>query len=83
MRTFANEAGEATLVLEVRDLQSGALMGRAVDRRLAGDTYVLMRNSVTNRSDFSRLFTDWAKESAAGLTELKALSAVGVETSRN
>jgi hypothetical protein len=75
-RTYAREAGEATLVLEVRDSESGALMGRALDRRLAGDTFMLLRNSITNRSDFSRLFADWAKESVAGLAELKALSAV-------
>lgn len=77
-RSFAREAGEATLVLEVRDSQSGALIGRALDRRLAGNTSMLMRNSITNRSDFSRLFTDWAKESVAGLTELKALSPIDV-----
>ena len=75
-RTYAREAGEATLVIEVRDSQSGALLGRAVDRRLAGDTPMLLRNSVTNRSDFSRLFADWAKESVAGLNELKAISVV-------
>ncbi len=74
--SFAREAGEATLVLEARDSQSGAILGRAVDRRLAGDTSMLLRNSVTNRADFSRLFRNWAKESVAGLTELKALSPV-------
>jgi len=77
-RTYSREAGEATLILEARDSESGALMGRAVDRRLAGDTSRLMRNSVTNRSDFSRLFADWAKESVDGLAELKALSPVDV-----
>jgi hypothetical protein len=75
VRSFAREAGHATLVLEARDSQSGALLGRAFDQRLAGDTPLLMRNSVTNRSDFSRLFRDWAKESVAGLAELKSASA--------
>ena len=75
-RSYAREAGAATLVLEARDSESGQLMGRALDRRLAGDTPMLLRNSVTNKSDFSRLFNDWAKESVAGLAELKAMPAV-------
>jgi len=77
-RTFSRDAGEATLILEARDSETGAVMGRAVDRRLAGDTSRLMRNSVTNRSDFSLLFTGWAKASVDGLAELKALSPVNV-----
>ena len=77
-RTFSRDAGEATLILEARDSETGAVMGRAVDQRLAGDTSRLMRNSVTNRTDFSRLFTDWAKASVDGLAELKALSPVNV-----
>jgi hypothetical protein len=77
-RSFSRDAGEATLILEARDSETGAVMGRAVDRRLAGDTSRLMRNSVTNRSDFSRLFADWAKASVNGLAELKALSPVDV-----
>jgi len=37
---------------------------------------MLLRNSITNKSDFSRLFKDWAKESVAGLAELKAMPMV-------
>ena len=79
-RTFSRDAGEATLILEARDSETGAVMGRAVDRRFAGDNISsrMMRNSVTNRADFSRLFADWAKTSVDGLTELKALSPVDV-----
>jgi hypothetical protein len=77
-RSFSREAGEATLILEARDSESGAVLGRAVDRRLAGDTSRMMRNSVTNRTDFSLLFADWAKLSVNGLAELKALSPVNV-----
>jgi hypothetical protein len=76
--SLAREAGEATLVLEARDSMTGALMGRAVDRRYAGDTSLLLRNAVTNKSDFSRLFTTWANESVDGLAELKTLSSVDV-----
>jgi hypothetical protein len=78
-RTFSRDAGEATLILEARDSETGAVMGRAVDRRFAGDDISrLMRNSVTNRSDFSRLFAVWAKASVDGLAELKALSPINV-----
>jgi hypothetical protein len=73
-RTYSREAGEATLILEARDSTSGALLGRAVDARLAGDTGPYMRNSVTNRSDFSRLFKSWAQSSANGLIALKTVS---------
>lgn len=79
-RNFAREAGEATLVLEARDSTSGALLGRAVDRQLAGDTAPYIRNSVTNRSDFERLFKTWANASVNGLAELKARSPVAAPT---
>lgn len=75
-RTYSEEAGEATLVVEARDSESGALLGRALDRRIAGDNSTLLRNSVTNRSDFDRLFSVWAKLSADGLTKLKTLSPI-------
>jgi hypothetical protein len=78
VKSFSQEAGSATLVLEARDSVSGALLGRAVDARLAGDNMMYLRNRATNRADFSRLFTNWARESVAGLAELKALSPVDV-----
>jgi uncharacterized protein DUF3313 len=71
-RTFSREAGEATLVLEARDSVTGAILGRAVDRQTVGDNGTYLRNSVTNRSDFERLFKSWAKGSINGLNELKA-----------
>jgi hypothetical protein len=67
------EAGEATLVVEARDSQSSALLGRALDRRLAGDraTQAYLRNAVTNKADFKILFRKWADISVDGLTRLK------------
>jgi hypothetical protein len=35
--TYSREAGEATLVLEVKDSLSGELLGRAVDERETSD----------------------------------------------
>jgi len=70
--TFANDAGEATYFVEARDSVTGALLGRAVDRRLAGDNTVGQRNRVTNRMDFRRLVERWAELSIRGLNELKS-----------
>lgn len=76
---FAGEAGFATLVVEVRDSQSNALMGRAVDRKAAGDLSSAYRTSVSNRADFRALVKSWAKTSAKGLDELKARSPINAE----
>jgi uncharacterized protein DUF3313 len=79
-RTFSREAGGATVVLEVRDSQTGALLGRAVDSQSVGDDGSFIRNSVTNRSDFERVFNRWAKISVDGLAELKERSPIGSAT---
>jgi hypothetical protein len=76
-RVYANEAGQATLLIEVRDSMTGALLGRVVDGRLAGDTQAFIRNSVTNRADFRQLIKLWASNSASGLGQLKAISLGG------
>ncbi len=76
-RTFSEQAGYGTLVIEVRDLVSGELLGRAVDHGAAGDHFVMMRNSVSNWADFERLFDDWAAISAKGLRKIIASSPTG------
>lgn len=77
--TYASSAGEATLVVEARDSISGALMGRALDRKVVGDNTFLQRaNSVTNKSDFEVLFKRWATASAEGLRKLQAMSPIDV-----
>jgi hypothetical protein len=73
-RTFSQQAGSATLILEARDSLTGALMGSALDTRTIGDSMPYVRNSVTNRSDFEQAFQRWAKISLDGLNELKQLS---------
>lgn len=73
-RTFAPEAGRATFVVEVRDSQTRALLGRAVDQRVVGDSMQAWRTSVSNRSDFRREVERWADISVRGMAELKALS---------
>ena len=78
-RTYSREAGEATLALEARDSRTGALLGRAVDQKAAGNFGPYIRDRVSNRADFERLFATWAKISAAGLGELKELSPIDDE----
>ena len=71
------EAGEATLVLEVRDSLTNALMGRALDRReTRRGAGMQMTTSVTNQTEFRALFRQWASIAAKGLEELKSHSPV-------
>jgi hypothetical protein len=78
-RSYSSEAGGASLMVEVRDSMSGAVLARGIDSRLAGDDGMAMRRtSVSNRSDFERLFKTWAKMSVDGLATLKSLPPVAV-----
>jgi len=75
--SFTMEAGEATLVIEVRDSMTGALMGRVLDRRETRNTGRLqMTTSVSNQAEFRSLFKQWAGITVKGLGELKAQSPV-------
>jgi hypothetical protein len=83
-RTYTTEAGEATLVLEVRDSTSGALLGRVLDRRETRNTgSVQWTTSVSNKSDFSQLFKQWANICVKGFGELKAQSPVPTDLQPN
>ncbi len=74
--SFSSEAGEATLFVEARDSMTGAILGRAVDRRVVGDNSIAWRTSVSNRADFRDMVQAWAQASVRGLGELKSLSPV-------
>ena len=79
-RSFTANAGEATLVIEVRDSTTGALLGRVVDQRETRDSGGLqMASSVTNLTDFRVLFKQWAATTAKGMDELKAHSPVPLD----
>ena len=71
-RTYAEQAGQATLVVEVRDSLSGELLGRAVDHAVAGDSIATLRTSTSNWADFEHLFNQWARISANGFQKLIA-----------
>lgn len=76
IRTYADEAGSATLFIEARDSLTGALLGRAVDQRVAGDHTIGDRTRMTNRGDFRDLVEEWAAITVRGMAELKQLSPV-------
>jgi len=76
-RTYAVEAGHATLFLEARDSVTGALLGRALDKRETRNTgRVQVANRVTNSADFRMLFKQWASIAIKGMEELRAHSPV-------
>jgi hypothetical protein len=77
-KSYTIEAGEASLSLDARDSVSGALLGRIIDKRTAGDHAGRFEwtTRVSNRADFDRLFGQWAKIAADGLGELAHASPV-------
>lgn len=79
-RTYTANAGEATLVIEVRDSTTNALLGRVADRRETMEGVGMQSaNRVTNLADFRALFKQWASTAAKGLDELKAHSPVPLD----
>jgi len=66
---FISQVGAATLVLELRDSETGTILARSVDRRAAerGGGYMMNSNSVTNASEVRRLVRFWAKRLRDGL----------------
>jgi hypothetical protein len=74
--TFAEQAGSATLMVEARDSMTNALLGRAVDGKVVGDTLVRWRTSSSNRADFRGVVPDWAAATVRGMSELKLRSPI-------
>jgi len=76
-RTYTLQAGEATLRMEVRDAQTGTLLGRVADKRQTTRTPTAeVVTSGTNAAAFGQLFATWAVIAVKGLEELKAHSPV-------
>jgi len=61
-RAYAATTGAATLFIELFDSLSGDILGRAIDRRAAGNVrgFAIQANRVTNRADARREFRVWA-----------------------
>ncbi len=59
---YLSRVGEATLVLEIRDSVSEAVIARAVDRRAAEDTLGFnASNRVSNTAEVRRMAKTWAR----------------------
>jgi len=70
---YLDSVGEATLVLELRDSTSDAILVRAVDRRAAGNATtgtVTESNRATNRAEVRRLGRRWANIVRGGIETL-------------
>jgi hypothetical protein len=66
---FLSSIGEATLVLELRDSETGTILARSVDRRAAepiGNSFS-GSNSVSNAAEVRRLIRHWASRLRDGL----------------
>ena len=71
-RSFARDAGEATLVLEARDAVSGTLLAVIVDHGTAQDMMRFTRaTNVSNAFWFEGLYKRWAANSVAELEAIK------------
>jgi len=70
-KIFLSRVGEATLVLELRDSITEAIMARGVDKRAAEDFSAMREsNRVNNRSEVRQLARTWGRLLRTGLEAL-------------
>ncbi len=81
--TWIITAGQAVLIVEVRDSTTNALLGRVADRRETQDVGRQMASDATNLNDFRLLFNVWAGICTKALAELKAVSPVSKDLKPN
>ncbi len=67
---YLSSVGEATLVIEIRDSESNAVLVRIIDRKAAQNIGVAQRStSVTNWSEVQQLARAWATQLRSALDE--------------
>ncbi len=71
---YLQSVGEATLVLELRDSVTGAILARAGDRRAASSPYFQRSNSVTTTAEVKRLGSSWGRLLRDRLDDLMSTS---------
>jgi hypothetical protein len=74
--TWIISAGQAALIVEVRDSATNALLGRAADRREAEALGRQIATTSNTLYDFRLLFSQWAGICANALGELKSVSPI-------
>lgn len=73
---YITEIGQATLVLELRDSQSGEIFARTIDRRAVETTFVQRSNPVTNMAEAKRALRRWAVNLREGLERVLELASL-------
>jgi hypothetical protein len=74
--TWIISAGQAALIVEVRDSATNALLGRVADRRETQDLGRQLASTPNTLYDFRRLFNLWAGICTKALEELKSASPI-------
>lgn len=76
VKTYASDAGQATLFLELYDGVSGEILARIVHVSVAGDnSYYQWATRVSNRADAKRMIRKWATTLSSKFTEERKSSA--------
>jgi hypothetical protein len=72
-RTYAVQAGQASLVIALRDSVAGTLLGMALDKKetRTASAGPVLADGVTNRAEFEVLFRRWAETAVKGFNELR------------
>ena len=81
--TWMITAGQAALIVEVRDTVSNALLGRVADREMTQQLGRQLASTTTTLYDFRLLFEHWAGVCVKALGELKARSPVPMNLKPN
>lgn len=76
---YLTSLGEATLVVELRDSESKAILARVADRRAAEPTFAQEANPVTTWSEVRRLAHTWGRLVVRRLDEIVGISEGVVE----
>ena len=73
-RTFAETYGAVTLVVELRDSETGEIFARVADRKEPGSNFGMTEvNRVTVTSDLKRLFKFWSGYLREGVDKVRSL----------
>ena len=70
---YLTSVGDATLVIELRDSESGEILARAADRRAAEAAFAFEVNTVTAWSEVRRLASYWASLLRRRLEEIEKI----------
>jgi len=79
---YTQSTADMTLVMEVRDSQSGEILARIADRKLArsagNDTTISYSSSASDQSAIREVFSRWAEILAKRLSELRQLASTEI-----